>query len=224
VVGVGADAERLGGRGDLSGQGQVEVGQRPVLLGDQPNLQHAGTQVEIRMVACGIGDPSDLIDQLQAFGEVAGSEDREGNRPQDSPVVDAGSIVELLRGDQLSHGCHRSVVGGQFCPRVDHQSALHSLPRWVTRRSAPRTATSRVTAVAMTASLSATTRAESRSTPDGIDLSGPQAGSVPPRRETSDADLGCTTRFHHRRSKRGSSLQPCSSARARDPQLWWGLR
>jgi hypothetical protein len=48
------------------------------------------------MVACRIGDPSNLIHQLQAFGEVAGSEDREGNRPQDSPVVDAGSIVELL--------------------------------------------------------------------------------------------------------------------------------
>jgi hypothetical protein len=72
-----------------------------VLFGDQPNLHHAGTQIEIRMVACRVGDPSDLIDQFQAGGEVAGSEDRERNRPQDSPVVDAGSIVELLGSDQL---------------------------------------------------------------------------------------------------------------------------
>ena len=79
-----------------------------MLLGDQPDLHRAGTHVEIRVVARCLGDPPDLVDQLQARGEVARAEDRERNRPQDSPVVDAVSLVELLGGDELSHDCHRT--------------------------------------------------------------------------------------------------------------------
>ena len=65
VVGIRADLERLRGRGDLPGQREVQVGERPALLGDQADLQNTCTQVEIRMVTGRLGESSDLRDQLR---------------------------------------------------------------------------------------------------------------------------------------------------------------
>ena len=75
-----------------------------MLLGDQADLQHARAEIEIRLVASRLGEPSDLPDQLHTGGEVPRAEDGESHRPQDSPVVDAGRVVELSGGDPLSHG------------------------------------------------------------------------------------------------------------------------
>ena len=56
------------------------------------------------MVTGRLGESSDLRDQPQARGEVTRAEDGEGNRPQDSPVVDAVGVMELSGRDCLSHG------------------------------------------------------------------------------------------------------------------------
>jgi hypothetical protein len=74
---------------------EVSVGQRPAFLGDQAHLQHAGAKVQVGVMPGRIGEPADLLDELQAGGEIARAIEREGHRPQHPPVVDPVGVVEL---------------------------------------------------------------------------------------------------------------------------------
>jgi hypothetical protein len=103
---------KTGGRGDLSRQSEVHVRQGPLRSRDQPDLQHAGPQVQIGMVPGVLGEPCDLLDQPHPGGEVPGAVQRERDRQQDAPVVDARGAVELLRCDALCHDRHANAAAG----------------------------------------------------------------------------------------------------------------
>ena len=91
-----ASTPRVAGDGrQLLRQLQVEVAHPGDLGGEQPHGDRPHLQVDVRVVAQGISQPGDLVDQLDALGERPGAEAGARAYPHLPPVLHAVGLLEL---------------------------------------------------------------------------------------------------------------------------------